>query len=384
MKTICIKGLCLGGNKGGAAILTSLLSLLREDIPDFKTRMISNNIEEDITWQKYYDVELVPLPQTKEISKHVSLYKNADLVIDMHGVKFLGPMGLTSTFSSMYPIVIPRMLGIPSVAFTQTYGPFRNNITKNAARFTLKFANLIYSRDIESNNLLDTIGYSGKYKTYPDVAFAMPKADLTELTCSNEVLDFIGRGDFIGVSVSSQVISEEKKRGMSQQYQSRIVNLLESLLNQGYRVLFIPHCNKQNSVDQDDLILSLKIQALFPNFNNQLLVVKDDLPPQQLKTLISKSSIFIGSRYHALIAALSSGIPSVSIGWNHKYDGLFDLFGLRQYSLWAHECTDHDLLRISKELLENREEISSKLLKLLPAIIDDVKTSVRDVSLLLR
>ena len=40
-----------------------------------------------------------------------------------------------------------------------------------------------------------------------------------------------------------------------------------------------------------------------------------------------RPSIVVSSRYHALVSAMSQGVPVVATGWSHKYATLLDDFG---------------------------------------------------------
>ncbi len=49
--------------------------------------------------------------------------------------------------------------------------------------------------------------------------------------------------------------------------------------------------------------------------------------------MIGKTACVVGSRYHALVAALSQGIPCMALSWSHKYRELLKPFGLGKYAV---------------------------------------------------
>ena len=49
--------------------------------------------------------------------------------------------------------------------------------------------------------------------------------------------------------------------------------------------------------------------------------------------MISKSKTAIVSRYHALVAAISTGVPVVAVGWNVKYYDLMEYYGIESMAV---------------------------------------------------
>ena len=73
-------------------------------------------------------------------------------------------------------------------------------------------------------------------------------------------------------------------------------------------------------------------------------IVPGGLTSQNLKWIISQTSLFIGARTHAAIAALSSFVPCLSIAYSRKAWGINELiFGHRDW-VYASEHLDADEL----------------------------------------
>ena len=52
---------------------------------------------------------------------------------------------------------------------------------------------------------------------------------------------------------------------------------------------------------------------------------------QVTKGIIGACEALVGSRYHALINALSQGVPALATRWHHKYDALYSLYACPEY-----------------------------------------------------
>lgn len=58
--------------------------------------------------------------------------------------------------------------------------------------------------------------------------------------------------------------------------------------------------------------------------------------PVQLKGVLGTARPVVGSRFHALVGALSQGVPVLAIGWSHKYDELLRQFDCPECLLTVH------------------------------------------------
>ena len=70
-------------------------------------------------------------------------------------------------------------------------------------------------------------------------------------------------------------------------------------------------------------------------------VVRSD-DPAEVRSVIANFSLAVCSRYHGLVNSLIHGVPTIALGWQHKYRGLMDVFDLVEY--------DHPITESPSEL----------------------------------
>ena len=92
-------------------------------------------------------------------------------------------------------------------------------------------------------------------------------------------------------------------------------------------------------------------------------IVKED-DPLKIKGILGSSYAVVASRYHALVSALSQGVPAVATGWSHKYTELFEDYGFPEGVL----SIDDEAGRIDAMMnrlidAEANKEISAQLLQ---------------------
>ena len=63
----------------------------------------------------------------------------------------------------------------------------------------------------------------------------------------------------------------------------------------------------------------------------------------------------IASRYHSCVAALSAGVPTLIIGWHHKYDELMKWYDQSQWIL-SSKIVQQKLIALFDKFWSKREE----------------------------
>ena len=68
-------------------------------------------------------------------------------------------------------------------------------------------------------------------------------------------------------------------------------------------------------------------------------MLSPDLDASEVKWCISKLDWFVGSRMHATIAALSSGVPCAAIAYSRKFRGVFATLGVAVMATRSAACS---------------------------------------------
>ena len=184
----------------------------------------------------------------------------------------------------------------------------------------------------------------------PDPAFFMePKA------CSLD--DRLCNGNVVGINISPMIISNEKASGMAYENYKQLIRYILSETNAS--IALIPHVVWSSNDDRKVL------RQLYDDFDQdpRLVLVEDHTAPE-LKYIISQCSFFVGARTHATIAAYSSCVPTLVVGYSVKARGIArDLFGTEDgYVLSVQDmCQPQQLTEAFCTLYKKREYIHAYL-----------------------
>ena len=179
------------------------------------------------------------------------------------------------------------------------------------------------AKDLASYDLIvarESISYEAIGKVQSNTILAPDPAFFMEPQVC-ELDDRLKSGNVIGINISPMIISAEKTAGMAYENYKRLVAHI--LQNTDSYVALIPHVVWSSNDDRSVL------RKLYEDFDrdHRLILVEDHTAPE-LKYIISHCRMFIGARTHATIAAYSSCVPTLVVGYSVKARGIArDLFG---------------------------------------------------------
>jgi polysaccharide pyruvyl transferase WcaK-like protein len=114
----------------------------------------------------------------------------------------------------------------------------------------------------------------------------------------------------------------------------------------------------------------LTLTELYEDYReNDRVILFEDMPCRQIKYIISKCRAFIGARTHATIAAYSSCVPTLVVGYSVKARGIArDLFGAEEhYVLPVQTLSDpEELIAAYQWMMQNEQEIRTHLQTIMP------------------
>lgn len=203
-------------------------------------------------------------------------------------------------------------LNTPLIFGSQTYGPFIGEENRKAAEITLKKAKKIIARDNESCEYVNQLTNRKCYTT-GDMAFTLPKSD--KYSYLSQKQDKIKVGiNVSGLLVNDSKESMEKNFRINLDYNRLLDDILKFFAEPSYEIHLIGHVYA-------DYIANKKIASTCKN----VIVAPEFENPMDAKSYISEMDIFIGSRMHATIAAISSGVFTIPLAYSKKFKGVFEL-----------------------------------------------------------
>lgn len=190
---------------------------------------------------------------------------------------------------------------------------------------------------------------------YPDPAFLLETIRLPLPENWRE-------GKTVGLNISPMVMENEKSAGVTMEnYAALISHILERT---DFSVALIPHVVWKGGDDRKPL------RALYDRFSSTGRVLQlPDASAPELKGYIARCRFFVGARTHATIAAYSSCVPTLVVGYSVKARGIArDLFGTHENYVTAVQqlAQKEELIRAFEWIREREEPIRAHLGQIMP------------------
>lgn len=351
------------GNHGCEALVRSTIKILRDN--DNKIVVISTRPEEDIKYgldklctiikdtndsfskksfgfiKAYLDLKIkkdyMPMEKLryKEAFDHI---KKGDVALSIGGDNYC--YADVEKYVMMHDMLKER--GAKTILWGCSIEPeiaFRDDIKKDLERY-----NLITARE--------TITYEALKEINPNTILVSDPA--FQLDVEDMMLpDNFFIGNTVGINLSPMVIDNEKTAGITW---NSYICLIDYILNEtSMNIAFIPHVVWNES---DDRIPLKKLYDKYRDTNRVCFI--EDTTCTRLKYAISKCRFFIGARTHSTIAAYSTGVPTLVLGYSVKSKGIAnDIFSKEEnYVIDVRTIqTECDLLERFKNLQTNEEAI---------------------------
>jgi len=217
---------------------------------------------------------------------------------------------------------------------------------------------LITARETITYQALLDAGVTKNTKLYPDPAFTLETVELP-------LPENFKLHNTIGINVSPLIQGLEKGGNITY---LNFKKLIEYILEKtDSNVALIPHVVWENNNDLEPLT---QLYEEFKTSGRVCLI--GDHNCMELKGFISRCKMFVGARTHATIAAYSTCVPTLVVGYSVKAKGIAkDIFGsYENYVLPVQNLKDEDDLTKAFQWMETREEeIRNHLQKFMPAYI---------------
>lgn len=306
---------------------------------------------------------------------------NSTALVDLAGVAFIDGREKFLPFNTL--TLLPAwLLGTRVVKMPQAMGPFDRPVNRLFARLVLPMCRMVWARGGRTFEHLAQSGFSGvRFVQADDIAFNFHEAwSLTHegdapLRKLFEQLDVLRNGKdvrgVVGICPSAVVAVKSRQEGG--QYESVLGELVRDLSAKGFIVVLFPNATRDVAGDAErnnDLPLIRRIldDCLRANIQQAPLILDFDVNAAGIKCLIAQMDIVLVSRFHAMVGALSLGVPAAVLGWSHKYAEVMARFGMDANVMDYQQLSPNELRAAVERVFEQRAAMHSRIMEQLPAV----------------
>lgn len=330
-------------------------------------------LREHLAWIAFLALlyRFVPISACRRLLRRnpwIGTVAEASMVGDIRGGdSFSDIYGLRNFLLASLPVLTVIWIRGRIVLFPQTYGPFKHRAARALARYILRHAAPILSRDHESiETVRKLVGSEINVEFCPDVAFALDPIAPQAVSFTPPLPPKRGQTR-VGINVNGLMFNggytRENMFGLKLNYPAYVTGLINAVLaDPQMQVVLVPHTfAAADDVESDPEACNRARETIPDDQRQRVHLISGEYDQHEIKAIIGDCDFFIGSRMHSCIAALSQGIPTIGVAYSKKFHGVFASVGAKSWVIDARSVETETAVRRTIHHLGSRAEMRTQL-----------------------
>ena len=301
MGKILISGYYGFSNAGDEAMLTAIVTSLKQQDPQVELTVISGHPEVTARLHPVKAVHRFDLPGIVRALWH------ADLLLSGGGSLLQNVTSRLSLYYYLSIIGLAGLMGKKIMLFAQGIGPIRGAFSRFLTRLVCKRADLITVRDDGSLEDLSSMGFDpAAILVTSDAVFSLPEGRKEAGAALLAKL---------GLDLSRPIVGLALRHWKGEQrFTAEFAKAADTLAREfGAQILFVP---LQFPADAE---LSARVRDQMEE-RSQVFILDQKCSTQEYQDLISNLHLLIGMRLHALVFAALNDVPFMAVSYDPKVD----------------------------------------------------------------
>ncbi len=313
----------------------------------------------------------------------------ADVAVAVSGGdSFSDIYGLPRFMYMVLPQLLIIVLGRPLVLLPQTIGPMKTGFAKRVARYIIDHSQIVYSREVDGVNGTAEVLNLGKSRSKLrfgyDMGFVLEPRKPAASGQPDTPEPAPDRRPLVGVNVSGLLsiggYDGKNTFALRCDYDELVERLIVFLVETHEAdVLLVPHVFG-SAAESDIHAVNAIFDKLKDRYPTQLSKVDRAYDQGEIKYVIGQCDLFVGSRMHACIAALSQSVPAVAVAYSQKFAGVLESVGVGHLVADPRRLGIDAILAMVGEAFSKRASIRSYLSTTMPRVRADVLNMLADVA----
>lgn len=283
----------------------------------------------------------------------------ADIIIDASGYALSSLRPLHRQIMYAFEIYAAKIFKKPFYVFTQSFGPYNSLLSHALARWALNHVRFISCRGRESREAVNQLGLrkDSRIMNASDMTYLFQVADDIAI---GEVRHIKKRSKLlVGIVPNINLYKRTKGNGSANDYIKIIVELIKYIASE-LNATPIILCHEHYANQQDDEWMANIIRKQV-KLDCDLDIISAEHSAEELKATIGILDFIVASRFHSIVAAISTETPFFAIGWSHKYHDLVNEVNLPLAALDGRKIKGSDVIERFSFLWNDRENIRKHL-----------------------